>query len=111
MLPNQDPQPQLDDADPEGNSFRNRRGSCAATFLVVVRITSTRRLFFGDVFVRERQLAWIVEADYGSPNGDGVSSSSPWDTGSPSMISRARVASAAATTTLYWEDSRAGIPR
>jgi hypothetical protein len=67
------------------------------------------RLFFGDAFVRER----LGGGGYGSSNGGagGVCSSSPWDTGRLSMISRARAASAAATTTLYWESSRAGISR
>lgn len=71
------------------------------------------RLFFGDMFVRERPPAWITEPGYGSSNGgaDGVSSSLPWETGRPSMISRARGASEAATTTLYWESSREGTSR
>lgn len=80
-------------------------------------------VFFGNMLVREVSSNAEVELkisvpygrrqDYGSSNGGvgGVSSSPAWDTGRPSMISRARLASGAATATVYSETSRAGIPR
>jgi hypothetical protein len=102
--------------------LRQITSSCAAG-----RTTSMRRLFFGDTLVGERPEVWVEHTrsdrshrcperprgGYGSSDSGagGVSSSSPWDTGRPSMISRARLASAAATATVYSEVLRAGIPR
>ncbi len=80
-------------------------------------------VFFGNMLVREASSNAEVELKISLPDGQrrgyrssdggvgGVSSSSERDTGRPSMISRARLASEAATPTVYSETSRAGIPR